>query len=381
MNIVFRADASINIGSGHIMRCLALADTLTKKGHQCRFICRSHKGNLGDFIIQKGYKVVFLSNSYQPDLMKTIETKAYDYQTITDKEMYHLGPSPYSHWLEVPWQLDAKQTLQSLSEQPADWLVLDHYALDYRWQSACKTGFNKLMVIDDLVNRQHLCDLLLDQTFSRKPQEYQVLVPNHCQILTGAQYALLRPEFNQWRALSLAKRQDPVLNNILVNLGGVDKDNVTGALLRAINASTLPESCTLTVVMGATAPHIEEIKTLAKEMKHPCQVLQGINNMAELMAHADFSIGAAGSTSWERCCLGLPTMMVILADNQRDIAYQLSRAGAAITLNLTDNLNIQIEQQLQLLTPARLAQLSLAAQAISQGLGCQLLTQKILELS
>ena len=363
MNIVFRADASINIGSGHIMRCLTLADALTEQGHQCRFICRSHKGHLGGVINQKGYHVDFLA---APEASDRVDP-------ITDDSGSCLPP--HAHWLEAPWQLDAEQTLQALStpiasRQAVDWLVMDHYALDYRWQEVCRAGFNKLMVIDDLADRRHLCDLLLDQTFGRTADTYQYLVPVDCQILTGAQYALLRPEFSEWRAASLKRRQSPELNNLLINLGGVDKDNITGTLLKAIDHSHLPESCGLTVVMGVTAPHIEQVKQIAAEIKQPCQVLQGVNNMAELMANADFAIGAAGSTSWERCCLGLPTLTIILAENQQTVAAQLQAAGAAQSLSIGPQLARRVAQCFDQLSPDYLSNSSQAAQVISDGLGC-----------
>ncbi|WP_028300828.1 UDP-2,4-diacetamido-2,4,6-trideoxy-beta-L-altropyranose hydrolase [Oceanospirillum beijerinckii] len=363
MNIVFRADASINIGSGHIMRCLTLADALTERGHQCRFICRPHKGHLGDFIHQKGYHVEFLSAPRASDQV----------DPITDSSGSDLPP--HAHWLGATWQQDAEQTLQTLSilftsGQAVDWLIVDHYALDYHWQDACEAGFKQLMVIDDLADRKHRCNLLLDQTFGRTADNYQSLVPAGCQILTGAQYALLRPEFSEWRTTSLKRRQSPELNNLLINLGGVDKDNITGTLLKAIDHSHLPESCELTVVMGVTAPHIEQVKQIAAELKQPCQVLQGVNNMAELMANADFAIGAAGSTSWERCCLGLPTLMIILAENQQTIAKQLQAAGAAQSLSIGPKLAQQVAQCFDQLSPNYLSNSSQAAQAISDGLGC-----------
>ncbi|MBB1485615.1 UDP-2,4-diacetamido-2,4,6-trideoxy-beta-L-altropyranose hydrolase [Oceanospirillum sediminis] len=358
MKIVFRADASLNIGSGHIMRCLTLADALSKQGHQCHFLCRPHSGHLGDLIIQRGYDLHFLTNE-----QTTLEPPA-------------LAPLPdHAHWLGTSWQADAQETLTYLSQHPADWLILDHYALDYRWQNACLSGYNKLMVIDDLADREHLCDLLLDQTYGRSSQEYYHLVPRHCQFFTGSEYALLRPEFHQWRTFSLKQRHQPELRNILINLGGVDKDNITGRILKALHASSLPNSCSLTVVMGPTAPHIDAVKSISTTIKHPCHILQGVNNMAELMAHADFAIGAAGSTSWERCCLGLPTLMIILANNQETIGAQLQAAGAAKTLAISNKLEQQIAHCFSQLTPENLSRISQAARTISDGQGCSKVLQ------
>jgi len=185
----------------------------------------------------------------------------------------------------------------------------------------------KILAIDDLADRTHDCEILLDQNFGRKNEDYQPLVPSDCQRLLGTRYTLLRDEFASWRAMSLNRRksvQPP--NNILVNLGGVDNDNVTLKILQSLNTfvQQSTQAFNVTVVMGKTAPHIVRIQDFAKQANFPCHVIVNANNMAELMANADLAIGAAGSTTWERCCLGLPMVLIVLADNQQVIAKALA---------------------------------------------------------
>jgi len=245
----------------------------------------------------------------------------------------------HSHWLGTDWATDAQNTQQALSAytdgQPVDWLVVDHYALEARWEGALRPQAKRIMVIDDLANRPHACNLLLDQTFGRQAEDYMPFVTEDCMLLCGSQYALLRPEFSALREYSLKRRAQPVLKELLINMGGVDKDNVTAAVLRAIKHCSLPEDCKLTVVMGQTAPWLKDVQDLSNEMLRPTQVLVGVDNMAQLMANSDLAIGAAGTTSWERCCLGLPTIMLVVADNQLKIAKGLEETGAAFVC-LTD---------------------------------------------
>jgi UDP-2,4-diacetamido-2,4,6-trideoxy-beta-L-altropyranose hydrolase len=216
-----------------------------------------------------------------------------------------------------------------MESEPVDWLVADHYALDARWEEAMRPLTKRIMVIDDLADRHHACDLLLDQTFGRQEVDYIPLVPDGCKLLCGSQNALLRPEFAALREYSLKRRAQPVLKELLITMGGVDKDNVTGAVLRALQTCSLPGDCSLTVVMGQAAPWLQEVEAIASVMPRPTRVLVGVTNMARLMADSDLAIGAAGSTSWERCCLGLPSIMLVVADNQMKVAKGLEEVGAA----------------------------------------------------
>jgi UDP-2,4-diacetamido-2,4,6-trideoxy-beta-L-altropyranose hydrolase len=321
MKIAFRTDASLLMGSGHVMRCLTLADALAAEGVHCHFISREHPGHLLEVIRQRGHALTALPAG---NLMSA---------TANDP----LPKQAHAAWLGCDWQTDARQTGAILASLQPDWLVEDHYALDQRWEQALAPYYRKLLVIDDLADRLHCCDLLLDQNLGRQPEHHTPLVPAHCQVLTGPHYALLRPDFAELRPYSLQRRQaQPALRQLLITMGGVDQPNATGQVLQALKTCALPADCRITVVMGLTAPWLQNVRELAAQMPWPTEVLVNVSDMAQLMADSDLAIGAAGSTSWERCCLGLPTLMVVLADNQRGIASGLERAGAAIALGLNN---------------------------------------------
>ncbi len=316
MRIAFRTDASLDIGTGHVMRCLTLADALRERGADCRFICRAHAGNLIELIRDRGHAVVALpaASDDLPPAYVTADTPT------------------HARWLGTDWATDARQTAAALGEAPLDWLIVDHYALDARWEHQLRPACRRLMVIDDLADRPRDCDLLLDQNLGRNASDYAPHVPRDCTLLIGPHYALLRPEFAALRAQSLARRKKPQLKSLLITMGGVDKDNATGRVLAALKDCALPADCEMTVVMGPHAPWLGTVEGTLRGLPYQAKILVGVENMAELMTQADLAIGAAGSTSWERCCLGLPTIMVVLADNQRALASGLSKLGAAAVI-------------------------------------------------
>ncbi|MGN6621342.1 MAG: UDP-2,4-diacetamido-2,4,6-trideoxy-beta-L-altropyranose hydrolase, partial [Sphingomonas sp.] len=188
------------------------------------------------------------------------------------------------------------------------------------------------MVMDDLADRKHECDLLLDPSLGRTEDDYADLLPEEAVTLLGPQFALLRPEFAQLRAESLARRAAPQLRHLLITMGGVDKDNATGRVLDALDACALPNDARITVVMGPHAPWLAAVKERAEHMRRPTNVLTGVRDMARLMTDCDLAIGAAGSTSWERCCLGLPSFTLVLADNQKVMAATLAESGATLVM-------------------------------------------------
>lgn len=363
MKIAFRADASLQIGTGHVMRCLTLADALAARGAECAFICRAHPGNLLDLIRSKGHSAHALPLS--------AAAGANSFATESTPQ----SPA-HSHWLGATQSEDAAACAAILAELQPYWLIVDHYALDARWEEFLKQYCRKLLVIDDLADRPHACDLLLDQTFGRQPEDYRTWVPADCRLLCGSQYALLRPEFAALRPYSLQRRTEPQLRHLLITMGGVDKDNATGQILKVLRDSPLPVDCRITVVMGATAPWLAEVQRLAQAMPWPTQVRVGVSDMAQLMADSDLAIGAAGATSWERCCLGLPTAMMVLADNQRYAASLLDKAGAVRMLLLGPTFGTQINGFIHEAVGARenLKKLVDSASKITDANGCERVT-------
>ncbi|MDR5907505.1 UDP-2,4-diacetamido-2,4,6-trideoxy-beta-L-altropyranose hydrolase [Franzmannia qiaohouensis] len=360
MSVVFRVDASIDIGTGHVMRCLTLADALSSKGVDCHFVSRELHGNLIEQTRLRGYTVHVLP-------------------APCDKTYLAQEP-PYASWLGVDWLTDAAESSSVLRDLNPEWLVLDHYALDGRWEEATRQHWQRLFVIDDLADRTHIADLLLDQNLGRQVSDYKSLLPEHAHCLVGPQYALLRPEFAELRPYSLMRREAGALRHLLISLGGVDKDNATGTVLRTLQDCPLPEDCTITVVMGGHAPHLDDVQAAAATMTWPTEVVINVSDMAKRMAEADLAIGAAGSSSWERCCLGLPTLLLILAENQKQIAHAMDASGAALILGdptQLDKLSVRWES----LTQSHvLAQVSKTARSVTAGNGSEIayeLMQKI----
>ena len=348
--VVFRVDASLQIGSGHVMRCLTLAQALKKQGAKVSFICREHVGNLNDFITHQGFKVYSLP----------ILTKLGQLQSDNQDEL----PLFHAKWLGSQQEQDAQACQSILQAVTVNWLIVDHYALDQKWEQRLAEYYQHLLVIDDLGDRKHVCDLLLDQNYGSTPAKYQDLVPDSCQILAGSQYALLRPEFAQWRTLSLKRRSEVRFDHLLITLGGVDVDNVSGQILTALRTCKLPKTLKVTIVMGATAPHLHSIQVLAKTLPFETQVKVNVINMAELMAIADCAIGAAGATTLERCCLGLPTIQMVIAENQKQSAKALASAGAVKLLNSIEELPGLVENAIDWMQSV-----SLEARNVCDGFG------------
>jgi len=228
------------------------------------------------------------------------------------------------------------------------------------------------MAVDDLANRDHAVDALLDQNLGKTETDYEARVSASCKLLLGPRYALLRPEFAALRGKSLSRRSNGRLCKLLITMGGVDLKNATGAVLEALNALGPSAELTVTVLMGPTAPWHDNVIKQARHLPFRVEVLVNVQGMGDLMCDADLAIGAAGSTAWERCCLGLPTLQLVLAENQRSIANALVQAGAAHLLELKElpaSLGAVMDQLTQ--DPALLIHMSRAASKLVDGQGAE----------
>jgi len=358
-SIAVRVDASLEIGTGHVMRCLTLAEALRKEGAEITFVSREAPGNMIDVVESKGFRVIRLPEPDGP---------------VPE------GPPMHAPWAGVSWQRDAEETDTALSASTLDWLVIDHYAFDERWEKKIRRDGMQIMAIDDIADRPHHCELLLDQNLGREPDDYGSLVPDHCKLLIGPTYALLRPEFAELREKSLARRRFPRLKRLLITMGGMDKDNATAHVLDALRGCSLPDDLTIDVVVGGKAPWLEAVQERAASMPWPTHVHVKISDMARRMVTADLAIGATGSTTWERCCLGLPTISVITAENQRNSAAALERFGAVrIARNVADSDCIREAIRSLVNNKEALREMSVAASAISDGLGLRRVTNSISE--
>ncbi len=382
--VAIRADASLEIGTGHVMRCLTLARALREAGAECHFLCREHPGNLTEMIQSEGF-VVHLLPLERRDDADQLSAVSERHKSEPAEVQFHgtNGMTEHSHWLGAHWQTDAKACRAILEGLAPDWLIVDHYALNACWERAVLPQCTRLMVIDDLADRSHIADILLDQNLGRAEKDYENLVPSSCRCLIGPRYALLRPEFAELREASLDRRREPFEpKRLLISLGGVDKDNVTGEVLEALKSCDLPADCHITVIMGASAPWLDTVRAKASELPWHCDVVVNVTDMARRMTQADLAIGAAGSTSWERCCLGLPTLMVALADNQVAIAHHLDEARAAIYVGSAamPTWTHKLGQIMEMIIsePTHLDAMTDHAARLTEGLGAWMLIQHLL---
>lgn len=331
MRVAFRADAGSVIGSGHVMRCLTLADALRSQGADTRFVCRAHPGHLGEAIAARGHALTMLS-------------------AVAGVEVSGSATPAYASWLGADWEEDAAQTSQVLAATGAvDWLVADHYAIDARWESALRPVARRIFVIDDLADRPHDCDLLLDQNFFLdQDQRYAGLVGSACHTLLGPRFALLRPEFG---AAADKQGKTERVRNVLIYLGN-DTADLSSRAVRAIQASERSD-LQVQVVLGKGHPSREAILNACS--RHAgFSVHENVANMAQLMAWADLAIGAAGSSTWERACLGVPTILVSLADNQRRVAEDFAASGGCLYLGADNEVTVDgIDRAFQLLCENR----------------------------
>jgi UDP-2,4-diacetamido-2,4,6-trideoxy-beta-L-altropyranose hydrolase len=311
MNVVFRTDASSIAGTGHVMRCLTLAKALRERGAEVSFVCREHAVHLGALIREMGFVVHLLDGCDGLDAA---------------------GEASLAHadWLGATSGRDAAQTLavvEAMGAKP-DWLIIDHYGIDEHWEKRLRPAVGRIMVIDDLADRQHDCDVLLDQNLvARMETRYRARVPAACKQLLGPCYALLQPDYAA-RHKHVIPRKGAV-RRILIYFGGADVDNLAGRSLDAF-LRLGREDIDVDIVVG-NGKHAEAIRRQAGDQ--PNIHLHGrLATLAPLIEAASLGIGAGGSTSWERLCLGLPSIVIALADNQVPIAAELGKRGLACLL-------------------------------------------------
>lgn len=331
---MFRADASQTLGGGHIVRCLALADSLAANGWSCDFMVRP------------------LTREAVPSL------------SASKHGVFELTGS------------EAAEPDEMRSHGDADLIVVDHYGRGAKFERMCRAWSHTVLVIDDLANREHDADVLLDQTYGRETKDYATLIPKNCRLMLGSSFALLRPQFAQSRQQALARNRGS-LKKILVCMGNSDPHDLTSRAVRAIVASGLDVS--VDVVLGGDSPNRATVEGALKGHARFALHLD-TPRMAELMADADLSIGSCGVIAWERCTLALPCIAVITADNQRTIAKKLASAGA---IDLIGDRSIFYESPVVVALrrfatyPTELATMSRKAAAICDGQGVLLAVREL----
>jgi len=334
MNIIIRTDASIYIGTGHVMRCLVLATGLVKIGHQVTFAMRPQQGDLIEFVQSKGFEVIALTTPSNWSMPKS--------------------SADYAAWLQLTELEDANDfSLLVGNIANIDLVIVDHYGINQVWEKEITNTLGcQIMVIDDLL-REHSCHLLLDQTFGRKREEYKGLLPNSVSVITSTEYALLNPTFAKIRQKestdTLADSSSINRHKILVMMGGIDNSNASFKVLTAIkqyiSLNLHHEVQVVTVIINDKSPYYQDVVDFVSEQPDMFKQVDFVSDMASFMKLHTIAIGAPGGTSWERACLGIPNIIIPLADNQKMVCQSLMDSGAAIKVEL-DNLNSEFSSAL-----------------------------------
>jgi UDP-2,4-diacetamido-2,4,6-trideoxy-beta-L-altropyranose hydrolase len=284
--VVFRADAGVAIGSGHVMRCLALSRVFSAVD----------------------WSVGFAATKETFDSVKAFASFNFK------KLILAAGIEEEADLIAMRWP------------KGADVLIVDHYGRDKLFERACRGWAKRIVVIDDLADRAHDCDLLFDSN-AMSDIPYRQKVPKTCRIFVGPSYALLDPAFARARPAALCRRDGRPVERVFVSFGQIDADNVTERALAALDAARFDGA--VDIILGRAAPNLAAMETHVNDR---VTLHIDISNVPELMSRADIAIGAAGATSWERCCLGLPSIVIRIADNQRFLGPLLAQSGAAIDL-------------------------------------------------
>ena len=317
--VLMRVDGSLSIGTGHVVRCLTLAETLAGCGASVEFVCRTLDGDLSDRVEARGFPV------------RRLPRCASDAAAGVD-------PSLSVRWLAADWRTDAEQTIAggAASISGWEWIVVDHYGFDWRWERHVRARAERVFVVDDLADRRHDADLLLDQNYAAVTDRYAGLVPPRCRVLEGPSFALL--DVNYRSARDRLRTRTGECERLIVFFGGVDLTNDTAKALRAIAASRL-RTLRIDVVIGDGNPHRREVSELVTQLPFATLHVQ-LPDLARLIASADLAIGAGGTATWERCCLGLPSVLVASAANQEPTLRALAGDGIVSYLGPSDDVTV-----------------------------------------
>jgi UDP-2,4-diacetamido-2,4,6-trideoxy-beta-L-altropyranose hydrolase len=338
MKLLIRADASTQIGTGHVMRCLALAQRVQDEGGDVIFALATRTPDLESRLVDEKMTVVHLQADVG-SLEEALETSA------------------LAHQLET------------------NWVVVDGYQFGSEYQKTIKNSGLSLLFIDDYGHAEHYyADFVLNQNISADEQWYQNREP-YTQLLLGTRYVLLRREFWQWQGWQ--RTVPPVAKKVLVTLGGADPDNVTLKVIQALQLVEV-EELEAVVVVGGSNPHYENLKMAVQDSRFPIRLERNVTNMPELMAWADVAISAGGTTCWELAFMGLPSIVLILAENQRLAAEKLDAMTSA--LNLGEHQNIchhTIKQKILMLIFSSKLRLKISqnCQCLVDGLGSEKISQ------
>lgn len=308
MKILVRCDSSSLIGTGHVVRTLALAQKLKDEGHEVIFVSRELSGNVIDIIGERQFKVLRLPRPHTSIL----------------------NPTLYESWLAVPYSQEIKEFEEIVRDERPSWIIVDHYGLPSDWESRWKTKGIRILAIDDIL-RDHECDILLDQNLHRNARKTYLSAGKVGKAFLGPHYAMLAASFTEKKEFF-----SPDVRKVMVFFGGVDATGETWKLLQSLHE--FPDNLTYDVVLGKQNPYFKEITEFIA--KNPsCRLHVQTMKMNELMCNADVFLGAGGATTWERCFVGLPSICVALAENQIEIAKNLHEKGIVEYLGESHHVN------------------------------------------
>lgn len=303
MNVAIRVDGNVEIGVGHVLRCLTLAHKLASFGVQCTFFVR----NISSYLSRN------ISSSFNLILLDSSDA---DFK-VTDN---------YSTWRGVGEEFDAKEFLSKATTIDFDAVIVDHYGLGCRWEKTVSTSFDHTIVLDDLANRRHVCNVLVDQSLGRLISSYFNLVPSTCEILVGPKFALLRDEFSNVNQ-NVEKQYD-----ILINFGGADKENYTEHVLGMLATCANMHKHSIKIIIGSDYPYTLGLERRVEKLGLKFKLVENPNNVAREISECSIAIGAGGVSLLERSALGVPSIIYAIADNQEHICaeYERQRLGTVI---------------------------------------------------
>ncbi|REL34819.1 UDP-2,4-diacetamido-2,4,6-trideoxy-beta-L-altropyranose hydrolase [Thalassotalea euphylliae] len=387
INIAIRADSSTVIGTGHIMRCLTLANAIKKTLRaNIYFFCRQAEGNISQLVLDAGF-----------DLVQMAAPTSRSNGASTKKSSEKLA---HSEWLGETQENDVKEFIalaknQLLNKKLSDcisvssrfdFIITDHYGIDARWHQQVRNITRKIVVIDDIADRAHECDFLIDQTFLCPVSRYKKLTPAHSQTLLGTDYAMLRDEFNLVYSKGVSKQEiytqrkerlhiQQGATRLLIMFGGTDPDNLTLQALTLLGKTS--NFRLIDVIIGTSAKHIAQVMEFC-QLHDEMTLHIAPSNISELMLSADIAIGAAGTTSWERCAVGLPTILIVQASNQNDIAAALTSENVCLSYQKNQLTHVVTELLPSIQTHvSELESMINNSLKVCDGQGCQRIVDKV----
>lgn len=321
MVLLIRTDASAEIGYGHIMRCLALAQAWQDSG--------------GKAVFSLAVKEQAVTTRLKSEGM----------------EINHVAGKPGTNE-------DAFQTIDLARQLKASWIVVDGYRFGAEYQRIIKEAGFHLLLIDDLGEAEHYyADIVLNQNLHGSEEMYENR-ERYTNLLLGTRYALLRREFLRWQDWN---REIPeVASKVLVTMGGGDPNNVTLKVIQALQRVKMADLEAVAVVGGGN-PHLKELQVVARSSSLPIRLENKVTNMPELMAWADVAVSSSGSTCWELAFMGLPSLLLILADNQSPVSESLDSMRIAINLGWhKDMTSAEMTREIEKLLKSRKARTEMA---------------------